>query len=469
MTERAEETKEEATKDTLLNSEPSNSPKGNAANKMDKPIPTAWGYRGFVLVSCTFVIFELIFVTLYSTTSWFSTDIRYLGIPVVIVLLPIAHQILLSFERKILLKIASPLRDGLPLILYWNWIKLDETALSIGLRKVAYSAIDELKLTIWGNLHIRTRALRTGFENTSDARISAGDGNVSTGDARVLADDASVSAASSKGEPTDLIFKLPLGVVSPQFQKMLIETVKKANPHVEINKRLRKRLSQQDVSTTQMVGVMGAAFLLIVLLDLGQASYTSLDVLKNYYLADLNARKHEMAVAESYLETGDKLITGALPMSWIKTKFFDEGNGAAGVKVARAEALWQLGRREEAVAECRNALKLSPKGFRINLRMARMLTAMGSPKEAKAEIEQAMEANKDSFVPNEYMMALALETSGKLEAQKLYETYLKELDEEVFGEEPVWPPGGERMIHNVWFREDLTFLFQRLFKQLGRS
>lgn len=455
MTERAEESKEETTKGTLLNSEQSNSPKVNAANKMDKPIPTAWGYRGFVLVSCTFVVFELIFVTLYSSTSWFSTDIRYLGIPVVIVLLPIAHQILLSFERKILLKVASPLRNGLPLILYWNWIKLDETALSIGLRKVAYSAIDELKLTIWGNLHIRTRALRNGVEMTSDARI--------------LAENGGVSAAGSKVEPTDLIFKLPLGVVSPQFQKLLIETVEKANSHVEINKRLRKRLSQQDVSTTQMVGVMGAAFLLIVLLDLGQASFTSLDVLKNYYLADLNARKHEMADAERYLETGDKLITGALPMSWIKTKFFDEGNGAAGVKVARAEALWQLGRREEAVAECRKALKLSPKGFRINLRMARMLTAMGSPKEAKAEIEQAMEANKDSFLPNEYMMALELETSGKLEAQKLYETYLKELDEEVFGEEPVWPPGGERMIHNVWFREDLTFLFQRLFKQLGRS
>lgn len=455
MTERAEETKEEATKDMPLNPEQSISPKVNAANKMDKPIPTAWGYRGFVLVSCTFVIFELIFVTLYSSTSWFSTDIRYLGIPVVIVLLPIAHQILLSFEWKILLKIASPLRNGLPLILYWNWIKLDETALSIGLRKVAYSAIDELNLTIWGNLHIRTRALRTGVEKRSEAQISI--------------DDASVSAVSSESEPTDLIFKLPLGVVSPQFQKLLIETVENANPHVEINKRLRKRLLQQDVSTTQMVGVMGAAFLLIVLLDLGQASYTSLDVLKNYYLADLNARKHEMADAERYLEAGDKLITGALPMSWIKTKFFDEGNGAAGVKVARAEALWQLGRREEAVAECRNALKLSPKGFRINLRMARMLTAMGSPKEAKAEIEQAMEANKDSFLPNEYMMALELETSGKLEAQKLYETYLKELDEEVFGEEPVWPPGGERMIHNVWFREDLTFLFQRLFKQLGRS
>ncbi len=60
--------------------------------KIEKPIPTSWGYRGFVLVSCAFVLFELIFVSLYSTTSWFGTDIRYLGIPVVLLLLPVAHH-----------------------------------------------------------------------------------------------------------------------------------------------------------------------------------------------------------------------------------------------------------------------------------------------------------------------------------------------------------------------------------------
>lgn len=439
MTEKAETT----TNDTLANQKHS-----DAANKMDKPIPTAWGYRGFVVVSCAFIIFELIFLSLYSTTSWFGTEIRYFGIPVVIVLLPIAHQILLSFERKQLLQIASPIRNGLPLVLYWNWLKLDETALSIGLKKVAYSAIDELKLTIWGNLHIRSRVLRVGAERAAQA---------------------SASSPASKEEPTDLIFKLPLGVVSPQFQKKLIETVEAANPNVVINDRLRKRLAQQDVSATQMIGVMGAAFLLIVLLDLGQASYTYLDVLKNYYRADVSARKEEKADAERFLEQGDKLVTGALPMSWIKTKFFDEGNGAAGVKISRAEALWHLGRRDEAIEECRNALKLSPKGFRINLRMARWLTAMGKDKEAKTEIENAIEYKPDFFVPREYMLAFELDRSGIDDAQKLYETYLKELDEETFGEEPAWPPGGERILHDVWHRDDLKFVFDRLLKLVKRS
>ncbi len=410
--------------------------------KADRPIPTNWGYRGFVLVSCAFVIFELIFVCLYSSTSWFGTDIRYLGILVVFLLLPVAHQILLSFERKILLQIASPVRNGLPLVLYWHWFKLGDTALSIGLRKVAYTAIDELKLTIWGNMHIRTRTLRLG---------------------------AADSGQATAGEPTDLIFKLPLGVVSPQFQKMFLETVEKANPNVLVNQRLRKKVAQQEVSASQMIGVMGAAIMLMVLVDLGQASYTYLDVLKNYYHADLSARKHEKADSERYFEQGEKLLRESLPMSWIKTKFFDEGNGAAGVRIARAEALWHMGRQQEAVEECRNALKLSPKAFRINLRLARMLNAMNSPAEAKVEIEQAMKVKEDSFLPRGYMIALESELSGNVEAQKLYETYLKDLDDQLFGEEPVWPPGGERFLHDVWYREDLTFVFNKLLKLFHRS
>lgn len=410
---------------------------------MDKPIPTAWGYRGFVLLTITFLVFELVFLSLYSSTSWFGTEIRYFGIPVVLALLPVTHQILLSFEKKPLLQIASPLRNGLPLILYWHWLRLDDTNLTIGLRKVAYSTIDELKLTIWGNLHIRTRALRLGVEGSAETDQNR----------------------ASSNEPTDLILKLPLGVVSPQFQKKFIETVKAVKPDVLINKRLRKRLNQQDVSASQMVGVMGAMFLLIVLLDLGQASYTYLDVLKNYYNADLSARKNERADSERYFEQGEKILKESLPLSWIKIKFFDEGNGAAGVRIARADALWHMGRHQEAIDECRHALKLSPKAFRINLKLARMLNAIGSPDLAKSEIEQAIENKSDSFLPRNYMIALRYERLGKQEAEKLFDEYLKELDEDLFGEEPPWPPGGERIIHDVWHRDDLVFVYDRLLQR----
>jgi len=445
MSEKAEESKSEKeaqSSDRL--------PHGESAtgSMLNRPLPTAWGYRGFVLVSAAFILFELIFVSLYSTTSWFSTDIRYLGIPVVVVLLPAAHQILRSFDRTPLLWAASPLRNGLPLIFYWTWLTLGESALTVGLRKVAYTSIDELKLTFWGNLHIRTRALRAG---------------------RNAAAKESQQSASDECGPTDLIFKVPLALVSPQFQWLMVETVRQANPSVITNKRLMKKLAQQDISATQMIGVMGAAFLLVVLLDLGQASYTYLDVLKNYYNADLSARKGQKAESEKYFEQGDKIFREALPMSWIRTKFFDEGNGASGVKIARADALWRMGRQKEAIEGCREALTLSPRAFRINLRLARMLNATNAPQDARKEIEQAMEIKKDSFLPRGYMVALEAERTGSAEAQKRYETYLKELDDELFGEEPVWPPGGERFLHDIWYREDLTFVFDRLLRLVRRS
>jgi tetratricopeptide (TPR) repeat protein len=156
-------------------------------------------------------------------------------------------------------------------------------------------------------------------------------------------------------------------------------------------------------------------------------------------------------------------------MSWIKTKFFEEGNGASGVKIARAEALWHMGKQQEAIETCREALKLSPKAFRINLRLARWLNATNAPADARKEVEEAMEIKKDSFLPRGYMVALEDERTGSAEAQKRYETYLKELDEELFGEEPVWPPGGERFLHDIWYREDLTFVFDRLLKLVRRS
>jgi hypothetical protein len=51
-----------------------------------------------------------------------------------------------------------------------------------------------------------------------------------------------------------------------------------------------------------------------------------------------------------------------------------------------------------------------------------------------------------------------------------YEKYLKVLDEEAFGSEPAWPPGGEKPIMEMWKRDDLTFLADRLLlKKNGKS
>lgn len=417
-----------------------------SADTFPRPIPTAWGFRGFVLSGATFVLFELLFLVLYSTTDWFSVDVTFLGIPAVILVLPLAHQFLRSLESPIFIQLAMPLKNGLPFVVYWNWLTLRDTNLTFGARKVAYSVIDELRLTAWGNIHLRTRALRSGHLGE-------------------LQEDG-----VDKPEPTELIFRLPLGVVAPKDQKRFVETIKKANPNVLINQRLQKRLSANDVSGSQMVSLLGSIIMLFVLLDLGQSTFTYLEILKAYYRADVDARENKVASATAYLTSGDKLLNESLPISWIKYKVFKEGNAAIGVILARADVLFHLKRTDEAIAECRRALVMNPKAFRINLEIARMLASQDKLDEAIKEIQEAIDIKKtDTFLPRSYMLAVETEKSGNAATQKLFETYLKDFDEEVFRDEPVWPPGGERMIHDVWFRRDLTFVYERLLRMLKRS
>lgn len=411
-----------------------------------RPIATAWGFRGFVLSGATFLLFELLFLVLYSNTDWFSIDITYLGIPAILLVLPIAHQLLRSLESPILIQLAMPLKNGLPFAIYWNWLTLHENNLTFGARKVAYSVIDELRLTVWGNIHIRTRALRLGPQSEFSEEHG------------------------KKVEPTELIFRVPLGVVAPKDQKRFVETIKKANPNVLINKRLQKRLSANDLSSSQMVSLLGSVFMLFVLLDVGQSTFTYLEILKAYYGATVDARAQKFESANALLARGDKLVQESPPVSWIKYKVFKDGNAAIGLMSARSEILFQLKRVDEAIEECKKALKINPKAFRINFQIARMLTSQNKYDEANKQVQEAIDTKKtDTFLPRSYMLAIETEKSGDQVSQKLFETYLKEFDESVFKDEPVWPPGGERMVHDVWFRNDLTFVYERLLRLVKRS
>jgi len=47
------------------------------------------------------------------------------------------------------------------------------------------------------------------------------------------------------------------------------------------------------------------------------------------------------------------------------------------------------------------------------------------------------------------------------------------LTESTFAHEPMWPPGGNRFIHDVFYKDDINFVFDRLLdapsKQAGSS
>ncbi len=70
----------------------------------------------------------------------------------------------------------------------------------------------------------------------------------------------------------------------------------------------------------------------------------------------------------------------------------------------------------------------------------------------------------DALLPKVYLMALSSHNAQL--PGTVRETYLQslsDLDEHVFGSEPVWPPGGEGFVHDVWYRDDLCFVFDHLF------
>lgn len=402
-----------------------------------KQLKTTLSYRAFVLVSASFVLFEILFLSLYLDTYWFPVNIRWLGIPCVLLIVPVAHFFLRFVESKAGSRIASPLKKGLPLVIYTNWLKTSDSALAIGRRQIAFDHIDELWLTIFGNLHIRTRALR-GNDDLVAFRFD---------------------------ETSDLIFKLPFGITSPENQRFVIGLIKSKRPAVKLNQRLEKKLKAAVLPHAAKVPLVGSIIMFAVLLDLGQANFGYLEILKGYYLADRSARDGKLAEALQHFERAESIQENALKFSWVNNKLFREGKGASGVLQARAEALVHMKRPEEALQSLKLALEQSPKTFRINLKMARLLHDLGREQEALAQVTEAIDSRKESFLARLYMLAMYESANKDDVAVRLLKVYEGELKDEVFGDEPVWPPGGNRFAHDYWYREDIDFVFGKLVKK----
>jgi hypothetical protein len=44
----------------------------------------------------------------------------------------------------------------------------------------------------------------------------------------------------------------------------------------------------------------------------------------------------------------------------------------------------------------------------------------------------------------------------------MYDLYVQRLIDIAFGDEPLWPPGGNRFLHELIYLDDATFVFDRL-------
>lgn len=377
----------------------------------------------------------------------------FIGLPIILFFLLVSHFFLTFLETRLSARIFSFLFKGRPPVFYRKWVTLVGTdtdsggnnapdrfsALAYGLKRVQLDSVDRIDLTIWGNLILKSSRLQ--------------------GD---------IDPEEGSYEP-DVVAKLPLGAASLVVLKEFIEALKQANPDLEMNKRLTRKLESKIVKGEELIKTLGAAFLLVVLLDLGYSTSHFLEMQKHYYLtssilqksAVLKNADKELAARE--FERGEEMFRQRIPVSLVQRALFDHGSAAGGVWQARAEALWNLEKRREAVEALTKAHELYPKSLKLMVELARWKYRIGDLKGSRDVLEQALEEHTEDMLPCLYMIAAdKKDAKSKDVIRDKLKKYLDDFDEKVFGEEPWWPPGGNRFMSERFYRADLIFLSETL-------
>ncbi|MGE0263491.1 MAG: tetratricopeptide repeat protein [Candidatus Obscuribacterales bacterium] len=400
-------------------------------------IGTSISHRAYALVRTAYALFAVVFIYFFVDSSWFSLNLSWFGLPIILLILGIAHLLLLAFESDTVTGLCQWLKGGTPAIFYRTWLNLEEleqvqevtadSALWLGRRQIRLAAIESLELTFWGNLMVRTDA---------------------------------ASGPDSRGKRVlPILARLPVGAVDLVRLKEFVEKVQKARPDVAINRRLEKRLASKIVRGEEMVKLLGAVFLLYVLLDLGFSTGFYLEMLKDYHLA---RKTEKISDARRSYAIAERMRLTPMSLSLVHRALFERGSAASGVWQARAEALWDTEDRQGALESIARAQEYYPQSLRLAIERARWLAIAGRRKECREILEKSIEKHDDSFLPRLYMLVLFAEGKDVERVRGLYKQYCRDLDEDVFGEEPWWPPGGDRFLSQRWYREDMHYLMDRL-------
>lgn len=417
--------KESSGEDTF---EPADSVPAAGSNALESGLnlSASKAHQLLALIGMTFVLFEIIFVQLYSDNFWFNFDISPFGIPAILLVAGAAHGLLLILQSDRVSRFLYPLLLGKPPLLYTRWLRLEKEGFRYGIRTVQWKAVDELFLTFFGNLEIRSYVLS---------------GNV-----------------SGRADP---LFKFPFGAGTQENQRLFVERVKSQCPGVKLNKRLEKRINSPIVRGQNAIQLGGAAFMAAILFDLGYSSFAYLEMLKHYHLARTAAIAGDTNTAKSELQRADSFYQHPLPISWVTNRFLTLGSSGAGIMQARSLALNAMGDRNRAIDDADRALAMSPENFRLHLLRARLLYDAGRKEEAKAAIHSAIDKHKESLMPRLYLVAAAKD-DGQTAVEDSYSDAINALIENTFGEEPVWPPGGNRFVHDVFYSDDIYFIFNKV-------
>jgi tetratricopeptide (TPR) repeat protein len=395
---------------------------------------TSFAHRGFVLIGTTLVLFELLFLILYVDNFWLPVDLIPWGIPAVVVMAVAAHLLLLWLESPFACVVLAPIFKRKPPLVYRRWLGLDEMSITFGAKRILWDVIDEASLTIFGNLVLRSRALcgAQSIENGKDKN------------------------------PAEIVLKLPFGTIPLKSQKQFVEILQSKRPELALNARLTKQIAQPVLKGINQLQGLSVIFLAIVLMDFGYSNFRHLELLKEYFLSEKDSLSGTVSGAKEHYEKAEALRLNPLPISWISRKVMSIGKIAADIDQVRSEALWLLGRKDEAVIAAQSAAEQAPKSFTFRLRLARLYAACGKEEQAKEEITKLGDDHKDSLLPRLYMLAILLNGNQVKNARDSMAAYLEHLDKDVFAPPPTWPPGEAPFLHELFHRDDLEFITQRL-------
>lgn len=436
-------------------------------------MPPSLSHLVYTLIGFAWPVFGAVFLVLLCSTDWFAVNaVQFFPLAVIFALL-VGHCLALALESDRATRAFYFFKNGLPLIYYRRFALIFEPvattlidgqteksaicygqpALLIGRRRVLFEAVDELYLTFLGTLEVRSFA--------SCGQVFA----------KEEAEKTNPVASSAVNKP-DVLVRIPLSILDLKEQKALVELFQKYSPGLAINDRLRDRLKSPIVKGQNLIQSLGAALLVFALCDVTFATFTWLEMLKGYYGAQMCMRHPEEAQvfqpgadpkvrATQLFNQSEQLRSHPSPFSWAYRALFANGNSQAQLLAIKAETLYRLGRKAEAVDTLEEALTAKTSGFKVKLQLVRYLAEDGENKKAQAILDEILEKHKDVLLPRVYTEALMV-NDGEKAAQATYERYLQVLDEEAFGSEPAWPPGGEKPIMEMWKRDDLTFLAERL-------
>jgi tetratricopeptide (TPR) repeat protein len=208
---------------------------------------------------------------------------------------------------------------------------------------------------------------------------------------------------------------------------------------------------------------------LTILFDVGYSTCRYVELLKRYYLADQTAISGNIAEGQKLYEKAEQLRSRSPFFSIVSGQLFSKGQSLATLQEARSRALWSLGEKEKALLAQKDAARLMPKSFKVVLREARLCLELGKVEEAQNVIADLINKHKHALLPRLYLASSLWQNNQAGEARKSLKEYMALLDKEYFSPPPVWPSSGEEVLHELFYRDDINFLFPDKFLSANDS